>query len=262
MSSTVPTEKETLRFPKYNGKKGDYHRWQALFMAIFRQKKMPELLEHLKDDVVTPKDDCTCEDAHGQVDPVLIKIQEQNKKGYAILLSSVAADTDEEKVAFDTVLATADEAAGYADGNFKKAWTNLRDLMEPRTQVTLQKNKEAYNDMKMRFGDDPSVLMTKLKDLRQKMANQGRNFPDEEFIMDVLSKLPASRHKYGDPPYGIKKALIERDIADATKTVTYESVQIELGNRFQELQSEASQTKEKVEVALNAEATGGNNNGN
>ena len=54
-----------MRFPKYNGKKGDYHRWQALFMAIFRQKKMPELLEHLKDDVVTPKDDCTCEDAHG-----------------------------------------------------------------------------------------------------------------------------------------------------------------------------------------------------
>ena len=57
MSSMVPTEKETLRFPKYNGKKGDYHRCQALFMAIFRQKKMPELLAHLKDNLVTQKDD-------------------------------------------------------------------------------------------------------------------------------------------------------------------------------------------------------------
>ena len=160
------------------------------------------------------------------------------------------------------MLATADEAAGYADGNFKKAWTDLRDLMEPRTQVTLQKNKEAYNDMKMRFGEDPTVLMTKLKELRQKMAKQGRLIPDEEFLMDVLSKLPASKHKYGDPPYGIKKALIERDIADSTKQVTYESVQLELGNRFQELQREASQTKEKVDVALNAETTSSNNNGN
>ena len=71
MSSTVPTEKETLVFPKYNGKKEDYHRWQALFMAIFRQKKMPELLAHMKDDLVTPKDDDLCEDEHGQEDPVL-----------------------------------------------------------------------------------------------------------------------------------------------------------------------------------------------
>ena len=68
MSSMVPTKKETLRFPKYNEKKGYYHRWKALFMAIFRQKKMPELLTHLKYNLVTPKDDELCKDANGQVD--------------------------------------------------------------------------------------------------------------------------------------------------------------------------------------------------
>ena len=207
MSSTVPTEKDTLRFPKYNGKKEDYHRWQALFMAIFRQKKMPELLAHLKDNLVTPKDDDLCDDANGQVDPVLIKIQEQNKKGYAILLSSVAADSDEQKVAFDTVLANEDEAAGYADGNFKKAWTDLRDLMEPRTQVTLQKNKEAYNDMKMRFGDDPTILMTKMKELRQKMAKQGRQIPDTEFLMDVLSKVTSIQTQIWRPSIWHQKGV-------------------------------------------------------
>jgi len=75
--------------------------------------------------------------------------------------------------------------------------------------------------------------------------------------MDMLSKLPDARSKYGDPPYGMSIVLIEKDIYDATRVVSYLTVQQELVNRHQQLQTQwERRQQEKGEVALNAEATG------
>ena len=99
--------------------------------------------------------------------------------------------------------------------------------------------------------------MTRLNDIRFKMNDQGKIIPDSEFIMDVLSKLPDAKSKYGDPPYGMARALIEKDISDNTTVVTYLTVQQALTHRYQQLLGQwARKQQDKNEVALNVEATG------
>ena len=57
MSATTTTEKHHTRVPEYNGKQEDYHSWQVIFLAVLRQKNMPELVAHVHDSDLTPKDD-------------------------------------------------------------------------------------------------------------------------------------------------------------------------------------------------------------
>jgi len=73
----------------------------------------------------------------------------------------------------------------------------------PRNQATLLVNREEYANMKMRFDELPEIFMAKLHEVRLKIEDQGVNIPETVFIMDVLSKLPDARSKYGDPPYGM-----------------------------------------------------------
>ena len=148
MSSTTITEKDHTRISKYNGKQDEYHRWQITFMAVLRQRNMPELVAHIHDADQTPKDDDECKDANGVVIPLRLKIKEQNKRAFSFLITSMERNTDEAKLAFDTVSATQQAANGYADGNFKQSWKDLKELMVPRNQATLLVNKEEYNNMK------------------------------------------------------------------------------------------------------------------
>jgi len=141
MSSTTIIERDHTKVSKYNGKPEEYQRWQITFMAVLRQKNMPELVGHIHDSDQTPNDDDECKDENGIVLPLRLKIKEQNKRAFAILITSMARDTEEAKLAFDTVSATQQEANGYADGNFKQSWKDLKELMVPRNQATLLVNK-------------------------------------------------------------------------------------------------------------------------
>jgi len=230
-SATTTTEKDHTRIPKYNGKQEDYHRWRVMFLAVSKQKNMPELVANVHDSDLTPKDDDECEDENGVAIPLRLKIKEQYKQAFAILITSIATDTEEAKLAFDTVAANQQATRGYVDGNFKQAWLDLKEIMVPRNQATLLVNREEYENMKMRFDESPAIFMAKLHDVRLRIEDQGRDITETEFIMDVLSKLPDARSKYGDPPYGMSQALIEKDIYEATKVASYLTVQQVLINK-------------------------------
>ena len=112
--------------------------------------------------------------------------------------------------------------------------------------------------MKMKHNESPAVFMTKLKEVKSWMEDQGgRVIPEEEFLMDILSKLSNAKNRNSNPPYGIARVLIERDMNDPMKIVDYLSVQRELSNRYRQLQNLEGQKQERTEVALSAETSGG-----
>jgi len=82
--------------------------------------------------------------------------------------------------------------------------------------------------MKMKYNESPAIFMTKLKDVKSRMEDQGgRVIPEEDFLMDILSKLPNAKNRNSDPPYGMAIVLIKRDMNDHTKIMDYLSVQRE-----------------------------------
>jgi len=221
------------------------------------QKNLVEILVHLRDDTQTPRDDDDCEDISGIVDTSRLKLKEQNGRAYALLVTSIAPDTDQAKLVFDIVQAT-ERLDGYPYGNFKKAWLDLKEFLRPETLVSLSKMKMEYQRSKMKLGDSPAIFMGKMNDLRSKMRHQGKDIDDDEFIIDVLDRLPSARHKNQDPPYGMVKGFIERDIEEGTKTITPFVVQQKLTQRFEELKELEGDVKtDRQEIALNAEESGG-----
>ena len=105
MSSTTIIEKDHTRIAKYNGKPEEYQRWQITFMAVLRQRNMPELVGHIHDADQTPKDDDECEDENGVMDPLRLNIKEQNKRAFVFLITTMERNTDEAKLAFNTISA-------------------------------------------------------------------------------------------------------------------------------------------------------------
>jgi len=239
MSSTTTTDKDYVRIDKFDGKPETYTRWQATFMAILENKNIPEVLAHVYHATsITPKDDDEFKDENRVVIPKKLKVKEQNSRAYGLFLTSMAKDMEEAKLSFDTVLMGRNASLGYTRGNFKTAWLDLQELMMPRNQATLLMSREEYQTLKMKHNESPAVFMTKLQEIKGQMKDQGgRDIPEEEFLMDILSKLPNAKNRNSDPPYGIARALIERDMSDPTNTVNYLSVQRELSNRYRYLQS-------------------------
>jgi len=174
MSSTTATDKDYVKIDKFDGKAETYPRWQAMFMAVLDQKNLQELIDHVDHDTaVTPKDDDNCEDGNGIVIPERLKVKEQNRRGFALLITAMSTATDKAKLAFDTVKATIDKTLGYARGDFKKSWLDLQELMVPRNQASLLMSREEYQNLKMKHNEPPAVFMTKLQLINVQMKDQG-----------------------------------------------------------------------------------------
>jgi len=120
-------------------------------LAVLNQKDLAEVVDHFRDTAETPRDDDDCEYEHGNEFADKLKIKQQNNRAYALLVVSLATYTDQKKIAFDTVAAMVRDDA-YANGCFKKAWLDLKELLRPQTMVTLSKLTADYKMSKMNTG--------------------------------------------------------------------------------------------------------------
>ena len=62
---------------------------------------------------------------------------------------------------------------------------------------TVDKLKTKYYGCKMNLMDDPTIFVNKMDRIRAKMKKKGFTIEDEEFLKDVMNRLPRS----GDPMY-------------------------------------------------------------
>ena len=101
------TEHDLLRVPIFDGRAASWHYWSNTFTAALVQKELNEIVEHLDDTKVTPKDndDCNHEvlDSKGnktiEEDKELLRLRKQNTRAFAIMLSSMNIKQETGKVA-------------------------------------------------------------------------------------------------------------------------------------------------------------------
>ena len=98
---------------------------------------------------------------------------------------------------------------GYAGGQFYKEWEALTKRYEEVESKSLADLKEDYYGAKMTMDQQPSLFVVKMERMKIKMKEKGFKISEEDFINDVLSKLPESKDPKSMNPYQIKKLFIK-----------------------------------------------------
>ena len=222
LRKTTMTDEDKLyiKLPTWNGEKATWDVFKTKFESYLAQKDMTELLTWkdtdaiLKDDEEHTKDEIDKDTTGAKGKAMLVK--KQNRRAAGILLGCIDAETKAGKAAFNIVKKTMNAAKGYAGGHFKDAWKTLSKRKEDRDTKSKSDLKTQYYDLKMRDTDVPSEFIDQLEELKNKLLNDvGFNIDDDEFMQDILAKLPAGKNgEVG--PYQSKRDVILLDMARNT----------------------------------------------
>ena len=170
-----------------------------------------------------------------------VLLRKNNRKAAGILLNSIKTDTEEGKGAFNIVDKFIDANAGYAGGQFKKAWAALARVYEDTDLITVSELKKKYGNFQMRDDEKPHVFITKMDlartELKEKSAKEVVS--DVTFINDVLARLPVGHDSSQLGPYQQTRKTIEDKIAqrieDGKQAYSVNDLQKELERTHQDL---------------------------
>lgn len=158
------------------------------------------------------------------------KIQEENRKASGMLLGCIVdTDTKEGEAAFHMVAKFMDESAGYAGGNFKLAWATMTKRFEDKgTSTVSELNKEYYNLM-MDEGEKPDQFIVKMDRARKKLRTDANvNIDDQQYMLDILSRLPEGKDGDNLGPYQVAKRFLEPKITQENLDFTLDDLILEL----------------------------------
>ena len=141
----MTTENNLLRVPIFDGTEKTWNYWSNTFESVLEQKKLGEIVAFLKNEEEIPEDDDDCQQpvkakdgsTSMVVDASLLEIQKQNKRAFAVMLSSMNAKLESGKAAWNLIMLHKDASAGYSSGNFKRAFKTQEELYRPMNKVTL-----------------------------------------------------------------------------------------------------------------------------
>ena len=201
------TESTKWNPPIFSGKNEDWTYWEHLMKSDLRQAGCDDLLEALDDGTEVP----TADETHA-ANSRLGKIKSQNKKAFGRLLRAFDVKDDLGKAAFDEVIVFEDVEAGYKDGNFISAWKTLKDTYHPRDYASKARAKEQYQEKKMGYDEKPRLFITELTNIKKQMGGGPKS--EQDFISDILAKLPGPKGKEKEGPYALTKKLILQKIED------------------------------------------------
>ena len=99
--------------------------------------------------------------------------------------------------------------AGYAGGQFYKEWMAMTKRYEEVESKSIADLKEEHCGAKMRDDQQPSLFIVQMERLKIKMEEKGHEISDENFLLDMLSKLPESKSSSMMNPCQIKKLFMK-----------------------------------------------------
>jgi len=132
-----------------------------------------------------------------------------NQKAAGILLNSILTDTEKGQSVFYLIEKFHNAKAGYAGGQFYKEWMAMTKRYEEVESKSIADLKEEHCGAKMRDDQQPSLFIVQMERLKIKMEEKGHEISDENFLLDMLSKLPESKSSSMMNPYQIKKLFIK-----------------------------------------------------
>jgi hypothetical protein len=81
------------------------------------------------------------------------------------------------------------KSENWPNGNFAQAWMNLKRKYKPRTVAEVTRVKRNYVNATMKKGQDPDSFIDYLEQIRIQMRELEMPVTDDEFIVDLMSKL-------------------------------------------------------------------------
>ena len=198
-----------LRAPVFNGEADEWPFFKAKLKAYLAKCKLTKLVTWKG---VIRKDGHVWADSYDatkKAEEVLI--QEQNIQAVGILLQAIDTSTAAGKAAFYQVEKFMDADAGYAGGHFLKAWEELCKRYDEKEVVELVDIQQEYFDMKMEGNERPSEFIVRMERMRKKLKDNGYDIKNEDFLKQVLAKLPKGKEdELG--PYQVEKRAIELEM--------------------------------------------------
>ena len=187
MSETV----SIVKAPLINGEADEWPFFKAKLKAYLAKCKLTKILPW-KDDV--PKDDYVWDPYYDKAKKKEEEaIRQQNMEAAGILLQCINTDTEAGKTAFYQVEKFIDADAGYAGGHFLMAWEALCKRYDEKEVVDVVDMQQEYFDMKMEEHERPSEFIVKLERMRMKLKENGYIIQDEDFVRQLLAKLPKGK---------------------------------------------------------------------
>ena len=174
--------------PQFSGLDEDWDDWTTLLFSDLQQLGCANLLLALEEDKEIPKDGEKT-DADGET------LRKLNMKAFARLLQCMNVKEEMSKVAFHIVQDFQDKDSGYSHGNFCEAFKALEDIYNDEGQSTKVELKKLYNSKMMGYSEHPGIFITEMSRLRKKLSKVGAVMLDEEFLSDIIAKLPGPRNR-------------------------------------------------------------------
>ena len=174
------------------------------------------------------------------------RIQKMNQKAAGILLNSILTETEKGQSVFYLIEKFHDAQEGFAGGQFYKEWKALTKRYEEVESKTIADLKEDYCGARMKEDQQPSLFIVQMERMKIKMTEKGYVIADEDFLQDILSKLPENRNSSVMNPYQIKKLFIEEKMIGAASSYKLDDLTIDLEKTFAE-SIEDSKEKKSIE---------------
>ena len=173
-----------------------------------------------------------------------------NRKAAGLLLNCMDTDTEAGEAAFNIVEQYIDPAGGYAGGHFPKAWKSLINRYEDQDTIDAADLKQKYYDEKMKEDEQPSYFIDRMKKLRKRLANEmSYTMTDNEFMKDMLAKLPRGSGDNNLGPYQVLKRFVIEKIENALISFSIEDLVAELDRVYRDIngdeEEEGSDKEEK-----------------
>ena len=209
------SSKVGTRVPTFDGDKAKWPFYKKKLESCLARSGLSELLTK-KVGAAVERDDYVAASGVSEAEKAEVKrIQKMNQKAAGILLNSILTDTEMGQSVFYLIENFHNAKEGYASGQFCKEWTAMTTRCEEVESKSIADLKEEHYGATMRDNQQPSLFIIQMERLKIKMQEKKHNVSDEDFILDILSKLPESKSSSMMNPYQIKKLFIKEKLTSA-----------------------------------------------
>ena len=231
MSEEDYTSKYGTRVPTFDGDKAKWPFYKKKLESYLARSGLSELFAKKIGDTVERDDYVPGSSVTDEEKEEVKRIQKMNQKAAGILLNSILTDTEKGQSVFYLIEKFHNTQAGFAGGQFYKEWTAMTTRYKEVESKSIADLKEEYYGAKMKEDQQPSLFIVQMERLKIKMKEKGHDINDEDFVKDILSKLPESKSSTMMNPYQIKKLFIKEKL---TSAYTLDDLMIDLEKTYAE----------------------------
>ena len=207
----MSTETETTtssKYPSFDGTNSKFRFYKVKMLAYLAKYNYTELMKG--DTEIKPYTwtnpagtDAVDEDTLEKIG----ELQKKNSKAAGILLDSIVVDTKDGETAFDLIASF--QSTDYPAGEFKKMWEALLDMYDSEDRGEVAQQRTKYYALTMENGGNPKKFEVNLNVRRKKLEKNGFRISDDEYIKDLLEKMPKKEGELG-VYHQVKKATLKK----------------------------------------------------